>query len=117
MVSRGREGTRPASGLLGGPLVDGVLDDGREDGPALLLLLGHGSDAAERGQRDDGRGDEASDEPGVVVAGRLLLLLGAAAAAAARRALDPVVREELVRAVRVGVEPADRGEEARLRSA
>ena len=37
-----------ASGLLGGPLVDGVLHDGREDGPALLLLLGHGSDAAER---------------------------------------------------------------------
>ena len=83
-----------ASGLLGDPLVDGVVD-GREDGLALLLLLRHGSDAAERGDRDDGRGDEAADEPGVVVA-RLLLLLGAAAAvavAAGRRALGAV--EEL----------------------
>ena len=71
--------------------------DGREDGLALLLLLRHGSDAAERGDRDDGRGDEATDEPGVVVA-RLLLLLGAPAAVApaavaARRALGAV--EEL----------------------
>ena len=52
-----------ASGLLGDPLVDGVVD-GREDGLALLLLLRHGSDAAERGDRNDGRGDEAADEPG-----------------------------------------------------
>ena len=43
-----------ASGLLGGPLVDGVVD-GREDGLALLLLLRHGSDAAERGDRDEGQ--------------------------------------------------------------
>ena len=43
-----------ASGLLGDPLVDGVVD-GREDGLALLLLLRHGSDAAERGDRDVGQ--------------------------------------------------------------
>ena len=54
----GRAG-EDASGLLGDPLVDGVVD-GREDGLALLLLLRHGSDAAERGDRDDGRDSMAS---------------------------------------------------------